>query len=78
MMVNRTRELAARRVVRGAALGLVVAVVGLSVVGCSHEPPKPQAQPTHKDVRGDSDRFFDKLKQEERERGSKGTEGPTP
>jgi hypothetical protein len=57
-------------------LGMIVG--GVSLFGCAGDPPKPQAQPTYKDVRGDSDRFYDKLKQEERERGDKGTEGPGP
>jgi hypothetical protein len=44
----------------------------LVVLGCASEPSKtPNSQPTHKDVRGDSDRFFDKMKQDEKEHGSK-------
>jgi hypothetical protein len=48
-----------------------------SVTSCASDPPKsPQAQPTYKDVRGDSDRFFDKMKQDEREQGSKNQPAP--
>lgn len=44
----------------------------LVMLGCASEPPKPaQTQPTHKDVRSDSDRFFEKMKQDEKEHGSK-------
>jgi len=42
------------------------------LLGCSSDPPKPtHPQPTYKDVRSDSDRFFDKMKQDEKEHGSK-------
>jgi hypothetical protein len=51
------------------AMGFVAGC--LAVLGCSSEPKKPPApQPTYKDVRGDSDRFFDKVKQEEAQHGS--------
>jgi hypothetical protein len=44
----------------------------LTLFGCASEPPKPsQPQPTYKDVRSDSDRMFDKMKQDEKEHGSR-------
>jgi hypothetical protein len=52
------------------ALGLLAGC--LSVLGCTSEPKKaPMPQPTYKDVRSDSDRFFDKVKQDEAEHGNK-------
>jgi hypothetical protein len=52
------------------ALGLLAGC--LVAFGCSSEPKKaPAAQPTYKDVRGDSDRFFEKVKQDEAQHGSK-------
>ncbi len=56
---------------------LMLLVALCSVTSCASDPPKsPQAQPTYKDVRGDSDRFFDKMKQDEREQGSKNQPAP--
>lgn len=44
-------------------------VVGaLSLVACA-EKPKAPPQPTSSQVKSDSDRFFDKMKQDEREQG---------
>jgi hypothetical protein len=40
----------------------------LSVFGCT-DKPKPVPQPTSPQVKSDSDRFFDKMKQDEREQG---------
>jgi hypothetical protein len=49
-----------------------LAVVGLLMMlaACSRHEPKPMVQPTTDQVRGHADRSFDKLKQEEQERGS--------
>ena len=47
------------------------------MLGCSSDPPKPShPQPTSKDVRNDSDRFFDKMKQDEKEHGQKKDSAP--
>jgi hypothetical protein len=45
---------------------LVIAVT--AVVGCASDRPKPMQQPSPEQVKGNADRTFDKLKQEERER----------
>jgi hypothetical protein len=45
-------------------------LLGLMVAACSSHEPKPMAQPTPDQVRGHADRGFDKLKQEEQERGA--------
>ncbi len=47
------------------------------IVGCAGDPPKPLPQPTPQQTRSDSDRFFEKMKQEERER-AKTSESPMP
>ena len=53
-------------------VALVLVTGWLLALGCSSEPKKPPIQqPTYKDVRGDSDRFFEKQKQDEREHGDK-------
>ena len=53
-------------------VALVLVSSWLLALGCSSEPQKPPIQqPTYKDVRGDSDRFFEKQKQDEREHGDK-------
>lgn len=49
----------------GLVAGLLVA--GSLVTGCASEKPKPMAQPSLEQVKGNADRGFDKLKQEERE-----------
>lgn len=62
---------------RGAVLaaGAVLAVFGwVSMTGCAEDPPKPSS--TSKEIKTDSDRFFEKMKQEERERG-KASDGTT-
>jgi hypothetical protein len=52
------------------AIGIVACVsLGLMLAACSSREPKPMAQPTPDQVRGHADRGFDKLKQEEQERG---------
>jgi len=44
-------------------------VIGsLSLVGCA-DKPKTAPQPTSPQVKSDSDRFFDKMKQDERDQG---------
>ena len=54
--------------------GHVIRIVCLAIVGvvsfqgCAADRPA-SSPPTKKEVQGDSDRFFDKLKEEERERG---------
>ena len=50
----------------GVVCGMVATVV--LVVGCASDKPKPMAQPSSEQVKGNADRAFDKLKQEERER----------
>jgi hypothetical protein len=54
----------------GIACGLIAMVV--LIVGCSSDKPKPMAQPSSEQVKGNADRTFDKLKQEERDRKSGG------
>jgi putative hemolysin len=52
------------------ATGIVACMsLGLMLAACSSHEPKPMAQPTPDQVRGHADRGFDKLKQEEQERG---------
>ena len=53
-----------------AAAGIVLGVGILMLSACSSNEPKPMAQPTPDQVRGHADRGFDKLKQEEQERGT--------
>ncbi|WP_447987325.1 hypothetical protein [Nitrospira sp. Nam74] len=50
------------RVVCGCLVG------ALSLLGCA-EKPKAPPQPPSSQVKSDSDRFFDKMKQDEREQG---------
>jgi len=53
------------------ATGIVLgAVAFLILAACSSHDPKPMVQPTPDQVRGHADHGFDKLKQEERERGA--------
>ncbi len=47
---------------------LFVASMSLAGLGCSSSDPKPMAQPSVQDVRGNADRAFEKLKQEEQQR----------
>lgn len=58
---------------------MIVAAVGmlggLSYLGCAAE--KHSAPPAQQQMKSDSDRFFDKLKQEERER-ARAAEKPMP
>jgi hypothetical protein len=67
----------AERCVSGAwrVIGVVAAaawVCGLSVAGCASDPPP---SPSKKEVQSDSDRFFEKMKHEEQERG-RGADAP--
>jgi len=50
-------------------IAVMVSAVVLTVAGCSSDQPKPMPQPTPDQVRSHGDRTFDKLKQEEQERG---------
>ncbi|HET9962273.1 MAG TPA: hypothetical protein VFQ34_08070 [Nitrospiraceae bacterium] len=57
--------------------GKMVALCGalifaLLFTACSSEKPKPMAQPSSEQVKGNADRAFDKLKQEERDRKPSG------
>ncbi len=60
------------KVLCGRTLGVVLCgllACGLTMItGCSSERPTSMQQPTHEQVKGNADRTFDKLKQEERER----------
>lgn len=64
---------------KAAGLGLVaVAVAGLvGVAGCASEPKEPPPRSVN-EIRSDSDRLFDKMKQEEREKGSGPASGANP
>ena len=53
-------------------ISVVVAVSFAGMLACSSEQPKPMQQPSPDQVRGHSDRGFDRLKQEERERKAVG------
>lgn len=55
-----------QRLWKGVIVAMVVVIGGLSLLSCSSNKP---ADPTpQQQIKGESDRFFDKLKQEERER----------
>ena len=45
-----------------------VMTVLMLVAGCASEKQKPMAQPSSEQVKGNADRAFDRLKQDERER----------
>lgn len=62
--MNAVRSACRRPVV---LLGLT-ALAAVSWTGCSSTEPKPMAQPSVQDVRGNADRAFEKLKQEEKQR----------
>ena len=47
-------------------------IVALGVVGCASDKPKPMPPPSSEQVKGNADRTFEKLKQEERERKAAG------
>ncbi len=51
--------------------GMVISLLGsLLVTACAGDPPKGPPPPTPDQVRSHADRTFDKLKQEEQERGT--------
>ena len=54
----------------GLIAGMAVAMV--FVAGCASDKPKPMAQPSPEQVKGNADRAFDRLKQEEGERRPSG------
>jgi hypothetical protein len=54
---------------RGTAMVIGVFVL-LLITACASDQPKPLPQPTPDQVRGHADRTFEKLKQEEQERGA--------
>lgn len=64
-MEYRNGRVGARMRVIGLLGGLMTA--GVLMAGCASEKPKPMAQPSLEQVKGNADRGFDKLKQEERE-----------
>jgi hypothetical protein len=59
---------------RGAAMGVGIFVL-LLITACASDQSKPLPQSTPDQVRGHADRAFEKLKQEEQERGA---QPPTP
>ena len=64
-----------QRLWKGVVMAMAVAVGGLSILSCSsNQPPEPTPQ---QQIKGESDRFFDKMKQEERER-ARPAESPAP
>lgn len=62
------------QLVQSVVTALILVSVG-TLPGCASHAPET-ADPSSKEIKSDSDRMFDKMKQEERER-SKGTEGTT-
>ena len=65
-MGNGSSRAGAGRCGVGVVGGTIAAM--LLVVGCAGEKPKPMAQPSSEQVKGNADRAFDRLKQEEGER----------
>jgi hypothetical protein len=51
-------------------MAVLVSMIWLGAVGCAEQKAAPA--PSQRQVQSDSDRFFDKMKQDEREQG-KGT-----
>ena len=51
-----------------ACVSVLLMIAVTAVVGCASDRPKPMQQPSPEQVKGNADRTFDKLKQEERER----------
>lgn len=49
-------------------LAVAIVIGGVTLAGCAADPSGPPS-PSQKETRSNSDRFFDKMKQEERERG---------
>ena len=56
-------------------VAMVVLIGGLSILSCAST--RPADPPPEQQIRGESDRFFDKLKQEEHER-ARAAEKPAP
>lgn len=67
MVIDHTNAKTWQRVAVVGVMGFVLC----SVVGaCAGDQPKPTPQPTADQVRGHTDRAFEKLKQEEQERAA--------
>ena len=49
-------------------IAVMVAMVWLGTVGCAEQKAAPA--PSQRQVQSDSDRFFDKMKQDERDHGA--------
>ncbi len=49
-------------------MAVFVSMIWLGVVGCAEQKAAPA--PSQRQVQSDSDRFFDKMKQDEREHGT--------
>jgi hypothetical protein len=47
---------------------VLVSAIWLGVIGCAEQKAAPA--PSQRQIQADSDRFFDKMKQEEREHGT--------
>ena len=56
-----------------AGFGAAVLGLGCGLTGCANDPPKPAPTVTPDHVRSHADQNFEKLKQEERARGSDST-----
>jgi len=64
-----------QRLWKSVTVAMVLMIGGLSILSCAANKP---ADPTpQQQIKGESDRFFDKLKQEERER-ARAAEKPAP
>jgi hypothetical protein len=48
-------------------MAVLVSLIGFGAAGCAEQKAAPA--PSQRQVQSDSDRFFDKMKQEERDRG---------
>ena len=49
-------------------IAVMVAMIWLGAVGCAEQKAAPA--PSQRQIQADSDRFFDKIKQEERDHGT--------
>jgi len=54
-------------------MAVLVSVIWLGAVGCAEQKPAPA--PSQRQVQSDSDRFFDKMKQDERDQGKSPANG---
>jgi hypothetical protein len=68
----KSRLIRATRLLAAGRAALLAGFIATGLWGCASEPPPPST-PSTKEIRGNSDRYFEKMKQEERERGQ-GTE----